>query len=205
MLHRNDKNWIVPFLVWLGIILRLILWHVPVAKLLNPLSRFWGNLAQRRRSAIVVSPAWSFVAAAVLLIGLVAVAAFSSPESDDCNMTNRGISMAGLVLTVGLLWLTSRNRSKVCWHSVIVGLYLQFLVALFDLRTTVGYNIFKFLSDRATDLLGYSDDGLAFLTDTSVTEVSWFVISVVPPIIFFSGCAQLLSYWYVHSSDVSFR
>lgn len=98
---------------------------------------------------------------------------------------------------MGILWLTSRHRRMVCWYTVLVGLYLQFLAALFVLRTTVGYNIFSWLSDRAADLLGFADEGLAFLTDDTVPTLTWFLITVAPPIIFFAALAQLLSYWYV--------
>lgn len=87
----------------------------------------------------------------------------------------------------------------VCWYTVLVGLYLQFMMAMFVLRTDVGYNIFSWLSDRAADLLGFADDGLAFLTDATVPTLTWFLITVAPPIIFFAALAQLLAYWYVET------
>lgn len=130
-----------------------------------------------------------------MLVALIATLSMLAPAFGDNNATNRGVSLAGLAVTIGLLWATSRNRKAISWYTVLVGLYLQFLIALFVLRTTVGYNIFTFLSNRASDLLGYAGDGLAFLTDDTVPTLSWFVISVVPPIIFFAGIAQLLSYW----------
>lgn len=87
------------------------------------------------------------------------------------------------------------------WYTVLVGLYLQFMMAMFVLRTDVGYNIFSWLADRAADLLGFADDGLAFLTDSTVPTLSWFLITVAPPIIFFAALAQLLSYWYVEPTS----
>lgn len=171
---------------------RLILWHASASRLTAPLGKLWHWTVLRQTN--VVPPKWSLLASWLVLIALIAAVVFVQSDLGDNNATNRGISLAGLALTMGLLWLTSRNRSRVCWHSVLVGLYLQFLVALFVLRTDVGYNIFSFVSDRATDLLGFSDEGLAFLTDDAVPGLSWFVISVVPPIIFFAGIAQILSY-----------
>lgn len=195
VLHRTDKNWIVPFLVWLAIISRLILWHVSSARLLAPVARAWSLAVSRPSNA--VPPRWSLVVAWVVLVGLIATLSMLVPAFGDNNATNRGISLAGLALTIGLLWVTSKNRRAISWYTVLVGLYLQFLIALFVLRTTVGYNIFTFISNRASDLLGFASDGLAFLTDDTVPTLSWFVISVVPPIIFFAGLAQLLAYWCV--------
>lgn len=142
-------------------------------------------------------PKWPFVASAVVLLALITTVALAAPEFQDNTRASRAVSLAGLALTLGVLWLTSRNRRCVCWYTVLVGLYLQFLIALFVLRTDVGYNIFAWLGERAGDLLGFSQDGLAFLTDDDVPTLTWFVISVAPPIIFFAAIAQLLAYWYV--------
>ncbi|KAF3766853.1 hypothetical protein M406DRAFT_327969 [Cryphonectria parasitica EP155] len=193
ILHRNDKNWIVPFLVWLAVISRLLLWHIPSVRLVRPLARLWERAITR--PANVVPPKWTLIGSWILLIGLIATVAMVAPDFQDNTTVNRGVSLAGLAVMLALLWLTSRNRRKISWYTVLCGLYLQYIVALFVLRTSVGYNIFTFLSDRASDLLGFADEGLAFLTDSSVPELSWFVISVVPPIIFFAGIAQLLTYW----------
>ena len=74
---------------------------------------------------------------------------------------------------------------------------LQFLVALFVLRTSVGYNIFSFIPSLCRDLLGFADFGVSFLTDTSVTKLPWFLTGVVPPIIFFVSIVQLLYYFNI--------
>lgn len=49
----------------------------------------------------------------------------------------------------------------------------------------------------ARDLLGFADNGLAFLTDDSVPKIGWFLTGVVPAIIFFVSFVQLLYYWGV--------
>lgn len=172
---------------------RLVLWHLSSGRLLALLAKGWDRFVHRPSTA--VPPRWSLLGSWVVLVGLIATVALTADAMGDNNAVNRGVSLAGLALTIGLLGLTSRNRRAISWYTVLVGLYLQFLVALFVLRTAVGFAIFSFLSDRASDLLGFADDGLAFLTDSSVPNLSWFVISVVPPIIFFAGIAQLLSYW----------
>jgi len=72
---------------------------------------------------------------------------------------------------------------------------IQFIIGLFVLRTTAGYDIFSFISKLARDLLGFANDGVAFLTSVETTKLPWFFISVVPPIIFFVSIVQLLYYW----------
>lgn len=197
ILHHQDKNWIIPFLIWLAVISRLILWHVSSAHISRPITHFWTVVT---RPSSVVPAKWSILASFVVLVALIAIAAFVAPEYEGDTYYSRGMCLAGLALTIGILWATSRHRRMVCWYTVLVGLYLQFMMAMFVLRTDVGYNIFSWLSDRAADLLGFADDGLAFLTDSTVPTLSWFLITVAPPIIFFAALAQLLAYWYVEST-----
>ncbi len=47
----------------------------------------------------------------------------------------------------------------------------------------------------AKTLLGYSGDGTVFLTSQSVLSYGWFLVSVVPAVIFFVSFVQLLHYW----------
>ena len=81
------------------------------------------------------------------------------------------------------------------WHTVIVGMLMQYIVALFVLRTTAGYDIFSFISSLARSLLGFALDGVEFLTDSDVPNLPWFLIGVVPAIIFFVSIVQMLYYW----------
>ncbi|KAI7095365.1 hypothetical protein KC324_g21520, partial [Hortaea werneckii] len=72
---------------------------------------------------------------------------------------------------------------------------IQFLIALFVLRTEAGYDIFKFISDLARALLGFAKDGVAFLTSEETSQIGYFFFSVLPAIIFFISIVQLLYYW----------
>jgi concentrative nucleoside transporter, CNT family len=56
-------------------------------------------------------------------------------------------------------------------------------------------DIFSFISGLAEDLLSFANQGTEFLTDKSVLKLTWFLISVVPAIIFFVAFVQLLYYW----------
>lgn len=59
----------------------------------------------------------------------------------------------------------------------------QYIVGLFVLRTGVGYDIFKFIADRAGDLLGFARDGVAFLTSPDTSNLPMFFFGVIPAII----------------------
>jgi CNT family concentrative nucleoside transporter len=83
---------------------------------------------------------------AVLVISVIMMGTFLSPVSADNSLPNRGISVAGLAVFYFILWITSANRKKIVWRTVLVGLLCQYILALFVLRTSVGYDIFDFVS-----------------------------------------------------------
>jgi len=78
---------------------------------------------------------------------------------------------------------------------VIVGFLMQFIIALFVLRTGVGYDIFSFISGLARSLLGFAKDGVAFLTTPDIAANTFFFFSVLPAIIFFVAIVQMLYHW----------
>ena len=155
-------------------------------------------------------------AAALLCIGVILVGSFASPETADNSRENRAVSLFGLAVFMFGLWATSRDRKRIVWHTVIVGMLAQFIIALFVLRTKAGYDIFNFVSELARDLLGFATKGTVFLTsqdfydlETPITPSQWFIISVIPAIIFFVSLVQLLYYsnilqWFVGKFAVFF-
>lgn len=135
-------------------------------------------------------------AGALLVVAVIVIGAFASPETPSNTRGSRGVSLVGLALLILVLWATSRNRKKIVWRTVIVGMLVQFLVALFVLRSQTGYDIFNFISGLALALLGYAGNGVAFLTSADIVKnYHWFLIAVIPAIIFFVAFVQLLFYW----------
>ncbi|KAF2796138.1 hypothetical protein K505DRAFT_238493 [Melanomma pulvis-pyrius CBS 109.77] len=193
VVHRKDKNWIIPFLFWLAIMLRLIFFHVPITIISKPMHFVWNNTGVRIGN--LIPEKMRIPAGAGLTIAVIIVGSFASEESFDNTRANRAVSLFGLVVFLFCFWLTSRNRSKIVWHTVIVGMLCQFIIALFVLRTKAGYDIFTFVSELARLLLGFANKGVIFLTDDTVPNLPWFFTGVVPPIIFFVSFVQLLYYW----------
>jgi CNT family concentrative nucleoside transporter len=57
------------------------------------------------------------------------------------------------------------------------------------------YDIFNFIAYLASTLLGFAADGTIFLTNSDVFKLGYFLVNVIPPIIFFISLVQLFYYW----------
>ncbi|KAI8933669.1 hypothetical protein NX059_009389 [Plenodomus lindquistii] len=193
VLHHDDKNWVIPFLLYLAIMIRLITLHIPVTIVTKPMHWVWNQTGVRIGN--MIPQKMRVPAGAALTIAVIIVGSFASEESEDNTRANRAVSLFGLLVFIAGFWATSRNRSKIMWHTVIVGMLMQFIIALFVLRTGVGYDIFNFISELARELLGFAKDGVTFLTNEDTAKLTWFFISVIPAIIFFVSFVQLLYYW----------
>ncbi|XP_014558338.1 hypothetical protein COCVIDRAFT_36328 [Bipolaris victoriae FI3] len=191
--HRHDKNWIIPFLFWLAIMIRLITCHVPITVVTKPMHWVWTNTGTR--FANLIPEKLRTPLAALLVVAVMIVGSFASEESQDNTRANRAVSLFGLLVFIAFFWATSRHRNKIVWHTVIVGMLLQFIIALFVLRTTAGYDIFNFISELARELLGFARDGVSFLTTPEISQYQFFFFSVIPAIIFFVALVQLMFYW----------
>jgi len=203
ILHRHDKNWVVPFLLWLAITLRLVTFYISANYILRPMQWVWRHTAlvvYNKTPAKLRTPAGATIAIAAILVG-----AFASEETADNTRANRAVSLFGLVVILFGFWATSRHRSRINWRTVIVGMLAQYVIGLFVLRTGVGYDIFKFIADRAGNFLGFAKDGVAFLTSRDVANTGNFFFGVIPAIIFFISVVQVLYYfgfvqWFVRKA-----
>jgi len=190
-------NWIIPLILWMAVMVRLITLHVYSAWLMSPIYFIWDEV-----SGFVLSfipRRLQHLLGGILVACAVVVVTMINSDFEDNTRVNRGISLLGYGFCIVLLWATSRNRRAIDWYTVIVGIMMQFVIALLVLRTSTAYDILSWISQMCRQLLENANLGLAFLTDATVPTLSWLVISFVPPIIFFAGLAQILSYWYAQS------
>jgi CNT family concentrative nucleoside transporter len=200
--------------LYLAITLRILFFYVPISIVTRPMHFVWDRTAHPFVG--VIPERLRIPGAALVCIRVILIGAFASPESADNTRANRAVSLFGLAVFVFGLWATSRNRKKIIWHTVIVGMLVQFIIALFVLRTGAGYDIFNFISSLARDLLGFASQGVEFLTaddfynlKSPVTPASWFLVSVIPAILFFVSIVQLLYYtnvlqWFIKKFAVFF-
>ncbi|KAJ5174306.1 uncharacterized protein N7482_000183 [Penicillium canariense] len=214
ILHRYDLGWLIPFLLYLAITLRILFFYIPITIVTRPAYFIWNKTATPFVNIIpqkLRTPLGALLCIAVIIIG-----SFASPESADNTRANRAVSLFGLLVFLFVLWLSSRDRKKIVWQTVIVGMLVQFIIALFVLRTKAGYDIFNFISYLARALLGFASDGVIFLTaenfytmKTPFSPATWFLIGVCPAIIFFVSFVQLLYYtgvlqWFIQKFAVFF-
>ena len=198
----------IPTLIYIAIVIRLVTLYIPASLALRPVRWVWLRTAVKVYDIIpskLHKPAAALVSFATFLVGT-----FVPEETGDNTRANRAISTFGLIVMLAVLTATSRNWRRIAWHTVIGGMLTQFIVAVFVLRTKAGYDIFKFISDMARELLGFAGGGLAFLTsDDWVKNTSWFLTGVVPAIIFFIALVQMLYYlgfiqWFIAKFAVFF-
>ena len=105
----------------------------------------------------------------------------------------RWIAILGLLVIMGLAWLIGDRNRRVSWRIVGGGLLLQFVLALFILKTAVGVGIFQALGDFSAALLGYVDAGSFFVFGADYAH-HFFAFRVLPTIIFISSLMAMLYY-----------
>lgn len=194
VLHRNTKNWVVPFLLWLAIVLRIATFYFSASKYVaRPIKWVWKSTAVPVYNMIPAK--LRTLAGAVVAIAAILVGTFVSEETADNTREHRVFGLLGLGLIIFVFWLTSRHRSHVNWRTVIGGMLGQYVIGLFVLRTGVGFDIFSWIADRAAELLGFAREGVAFLLDPDIAETPNFFFGVIPAIVFFVALCQLLFYY----------
>jgi CNT family concentrative nucleoside transporter len=86
----------------------------------------------------------------------------------------------GLVVFQFGFWATSKYRSHIQWRTVIAGLFIQQVIALFVLKSGAGFHLFKWLATLASDFLDQALVGAAFFFDQdTVNTKHWFFVNVV--------------------------
>ncbi|HEY9810970.1 MAG TPA: NupC/NupG family nucleoside CNT transporter [Halomicronema sp.] len=106
----------------------------------------------------------------------------------------RVISLLGLLVFVGISYGFSVNRRAVRWRPVLWGIALQFIFAVFILKTALGLAIFQFLGDVVSGFLNFSDVGAKFVFGDKFTE-HLIAFKVLPTIVFFSSFIALLYHY----------
>jgi CNT family concentrative nucleoside transporter len=108
-------------------------------------------------------------------------------------------SLVGLVLFLGIAYACSSDRKAIKARTVLWGLGLQFALALFVLRTQLGQDLFTWIGDLVTRVLGLSFVGSEFVFGKlgSRGEANQpvgfiFAFQVLPTIIFAAAAFAVL-------------
>ena len=107
-------------------------------------------------------------------------------------------SIGGLIIIFGLCYLLSENRKAIKLRIILWGIGLQFIFALFILKTSIGLNIFDIARRIVNKLITFSNQGAGFLFGKLVDDPSIGAIvafQVLPIIIFVSALMGILYYF----------
>ncbi|KAH7888642.1 Na+ dependent nucleoside transporter C-terminus-domain-containing protein [Phlebopus sp. FC_14] len=165
---------------------------IPNSVVTRPVSAVWVPLIQepwyRVPRKVRLAVGW------LCLLGIVFGSAFGFPLTGDTDYGHRAISVLGLFVFQCSFYLSSTNRSAICWPTVIVGLFIQQTVALFVLKTSAGFSLFRYIADLAYSFLTQAYVGAQFFFDAETIAKSWFFVNTFAAIIFFIATVQMLYY-----------
>ncbi|XP_012936708.1 solute carrier family 28 member 3 [Aplysia californica] len=102
-------------------------------------------------------------------------------------------SLPGLAVFILIPLLLSENPGRVNWHTVIWGIGLQFLSAVFVLRWETGRDAIIWVQDRFQEFFDNADDGSRFLFGESYRD--HYLIFGAIPIMFFMNAALTVLYY----------
>ncbi len=95
---------------------------------------------------------------------------------------------------LGIAWLFSENKKQMNWRIIVVGLGLQFILALLILKTSAGHMAFDYAKNAVNAIIDLSDQGASVVFGEGFRE-HYFAFKVLPTIIFVSSLSYLLFYW----------
>ncbi len=114
---------------------------------------------------------------------------------------NRYCNILGIFTILSIAWLFSRKKSAINYRLVFNALIMQFVIAFFVLRTSVGQFVVGKIADLVNIMYECADSGSVFLfgnlADPSKPWGFVFAIKVLPIIIFFGALMSLLFHWGV--------
>ena len=126
------------------------------------------------------------------------------------------MGILGILLILMFCYFISNNKKNINYRTIGVGLALQFLVAFFILKTSIGQNIFKALGNGIQKILTFAVDGgnfvFGFLTDRpeKLTEVLGpgadfvFALTLIPVLIFVMVLVNILYYYGIMQRVILF-
>ena len=118
--------------------------------------------------------------------------------------------LIGIFTLLFIAFLLSENKKNINIKTIALGLGLQFLFAVFILKTPFGTPIFSFLDKAITTLISFSDSGANFLFISYIDGVGFhpglinFAFKTLPTIIFFSSLVSVLYHFGVIQILVKF-
>ena len=109
------------------------------------------------------------------------------------NTIVRGL--LGLTSLIFISYLLSNNRKKIQWKTVLISIFIQFVIAILILKVSLIQSIFEIISKIFVRIINYTTSGSSFLFSSLVDQQKFtyiFAFQVLPVIIFFSALTSVL-------------
>jgi concentrative nucleoside transporter, CNT family len=106
--------------------------------------------------------------------------------------------LLGLAVLLGICLLFSKDRKQVSWRLVGMGILLQAIIALLIFKAPFVGELMRGLTGFFVSLLGFAQDGAAFLFGPLVSDEAYgfiFAFKILPTIVFFSALTSILYYY----------
>ena len=115
-------------------------------------------------------------------------------------MTERLISLAGLVVFISLAWAISEDRRRVNWRLIGIALSLQAALAVVVLRTPWGSAFFEKVRGAFDIITGATGEGTNFLFGSYANVIAF---QVLPVVIVVSSITAILYHFRIVQTAVS--
>jgi CNT family concentrative nucleoside transporter len=139
--QRETKDgFFIIIVVYFFFTIRLAALHVSLTRLVyKPIAQFF-----TKGSGVLnkIRPEVRLMCLAASLVLVILICVFTIPETDVGTSLQRLQSCGGIVVCLGALWLSSDDRRLVNWRTVVVGMTLNYAIALFVLKTDTGIEVF---------------------------------------------------------------
>ena len=107
--------------------------------------------------------------------------------------------LLGIAFLILVTYALSSNRKKIPWKIVLIGLGMQFILALGVLKIKIVQQLFNVMGTFFTSILNFTEMGSRFVfgnllnvEDPSIGYV--FAFQILPTILFFSALTSVLYY-----------
>ncbi|KAI9470711.1 MAG: Na+ dependent nucleoside transporter C-terminus-domain-containing protein [Benjaminiella poitrasii] len=187
-----NQELLVLGLIYLYFTLFLFFCYVPTTVVTKPWLFCLGKIRTFLYSNL--GPKVRMISYGCFVFIVIVVTVFSLPEKEESPRLRRLISLFGLLVFIFGTFAVSKHRRKVQWNTVSTALLIQFLLALFVFKSSVGHDIFSWLATFAEGYLRHAWYGAQFVFGDAAANSGVFAISVFPAIIFFASTVQMLYY-----------
>jgi len=109
------------------------------------------------------------------------------------SMSGPTRTVGGLLLLIAGTFAASKHRGDVVWKPVLSGVALQLVLGVVIMRTSVGFEVFRWLGEQVSGFLDHIEAGSSFVFGDDY-ETFLFAFKVLPMIIYFGAVISMLYY-----------